>query len=216
MGGGTTPFFLVLIENFFWPLQGFANVFIFLRPRIQSIQKSSPEMFYFTAAYHSVFHYDEVHRRSSMPTNSSTRLSEGSQPKSRMSFASELFHKSTGEESDTSSVPATSGMNESRHDNEDRFPPVIHEEAPTHHDVDEGPTIAEDALFARITGPGKSRHEKEESFQSVIHDKAPTHHDADEEPTIAEDSLFAQSAGPKMASMAKKGVSFDDELQNVK
>jgi hypothetical protein len=60
LGGGTTPSFLILIENFFWPLQGFANVFIFLRPRIQSIQKSSPEMFYFTAAYHSVFHYDEV------------------------------------------------------------------------------------------------------------------------------------------------------------
>jgi hypothetical protein len=60
MFGGTAPFYVHLIENLLLPLQGFANVLIFLRPRIQSIQMTSPEMFYFTAAYHSVFHYDEV------------------------------------------------------------------------------------------------------------------------------------------------------------
>jgi hypothetical protein len=197
LGGGTTPFYVVLIQNFFWPLQGFANVFIFLRPRIQSIQKSS-EMFYFTAAYHSVFHYDEVHRCSSMQATSSTPLGEGSQPKSRISHASDSLRKSTGEESDPCSIPVTSGMNESRHEKKESFQSVIHEEAPVHHDADdEEPTIGEDALFARITGPDKSLHEKEESFKSVIHEKAPTHHDPDEEPTIVEDSLLAQSTVPK-------------------
>jgi hypothetical protein len=63
--GGTSPSYLVIINNFSWPLQGFVNVIIFLRPRIKSIQKSSPEMYYITAAYHSAFLYDEVHRRSS-------------------------------------------------------------------------------------------------------------------------------------------------------
>jgi hypothetical protein len=40
LGGGTTPFYLVLIKKFFWPLQGFVNVYIFLRPRIQSIPRN--------------------------------------------------------------------------------------------------------------------------------------------------------------------------------
>jgi hypothetical protein len=216
LGGGTTPFYLVLIQNLFWPLQGFANVFIFLRPRIQSIQKSSPEMFYFTAAYHSVFHYDEVHRRSSMQATSSALPSEENQPKSRISYASDFLQKSTGEESDPTGVPVTSGMNQSRHEKEDHSKQVFNEEASSDHDGDEEPTITDNTVFDQISGPDKSRHEMEESFQLVIHEKAPTHHDPDEEPTIVEDSLLDQSTVPKTASIAKRGVSFDDELQNAK
>jgi hypothetical protein len=33
------------------------------------------------------------------------------------------------------------------------FQPVIHEEVQARHDADEQPTIEEDTLFARITGP---------------------------------------------------------------
>jgi hypothetical protein len=78
LGGGTTPSFLILMENLFWPLQGFANVFIFLRPRIKAVQNHSPEMYYFTAAYHSVFYYDEVHRRSSQRAASRSSQSDAS------------------------------------------------------------------------------------------------------------------------------------------
>jgi hypothetical protein len=203
LGGGTTPAYLVLIENFFWPLQGFANVFIFLRPRIKSIQRSSPEMFYFTAAYHSVFHYDEIRRLSSKPANSPARPGEERLSKRQLSYASDSFPKTAGEESDASSVPATNGMNESRQQKEDNFQPVIHEKAEVQHDADEKPTITEVALFAQITGPNESRYgmnesrqQKEDNFQPVIHEEAPVRHDADENPTITEDALFTQITGP--------------------
>jgi hypothetical protein len=88
-------------------------------------------MYYFTAAYHSVFHYDEVHRRSSKPTkspalpiegaNSPASPDEGSRLKCGMTNTSDSFLKSTGEESYASSVPATNGMNETRHQKEDNF-----------------------------------------------------------------------------------------------
>jgi hypothetical protein len=168
LGGGTTPSFLIIIQNFFWPLQGFANVFIFLRPRIQAIQKSSPEMHYFTAAYHSVFHYDEVHRRSSMPTSSSDHPGQRSQSRSRMSFASDSLQKSTGDESDPTGVPGTSGVNESRHEKKESFQPVVHEQSPIHHDADEEPTISKDALFARITGRKRASMVKSVSFDDDL------------------------------------------------
>jgi hypothetical protein len=78
--GGTAPAYVVIIENLFWPLQGFVNVFIFLRPRIKSIQKSSPEIYYFTAAYYSVFHYDEVHQRLTESVILPASPDEGSRP----------------------------------------------------------------------------------------------------------------------------------------
>jgi hypothetical protein len=167
--GGTNPFYLILIENFLWPLQGFANVFIFLRPRIISIQKSSPEMYYFTAAYHSVFHYDEVRQRITESVNSPASPGEGSQSKSGMSYASDSFRKSTGEESDASSVPATNGIKESLHDKEERFQSVIHEEAPAHHDADEEPTIAEVSFIAQSAGPEKVIMAKRVSFNDELH-----------------------------------------------
>jgi hypothetical protein len=66
-----------------------------------------------------------------------------------------MVRKSTGEESDASSFPTTSGMKECRHETEESFQPVIHEEALTDHDddADEEPTIAEDNFFDQITGP---------------------------------------------------------------
>lgn len=47
--------------------------FIFLRPRIESVQKNHPELYYLVATYHSIFHYDETHRRS---TRTPARRSE--------------------------------------------------------------------------------------------------------------------------------------------
>jgi hypothetical protein len=135
LGGGTTPFALVLIENLFWPLQGFANVFVFLRPRIKSIRKSNPEMFYFTAAYHSVFHYDERHRLSSQPAR---------KPKNLMSFLSGSFRKSSGEDNEAVDIPETHKINNSRQQKEEIIQPVIHEVAPAQHDADEQPTITEE------------------------------------------------------------------------
>jgi hypothetical protein len=150
LGGGTVPFYLLLIHQFFWPLQGVINVFIFLRPRINSIQKSSCEMYYFTSAYHSVFLYDEVRQRSSKWTPA--RPHEESQPKSGTTHSTaDSLRKATGEELDAISTPATHagmnetageesnaisthvshGMNESRQ--EELFQPVIHEEASSRH-----------------------------------------------------------------------------------
>jgi hypothetical protein len=179
LGGGTNPPYLLVIENFFWPLQGFANVFIFLRPRIQSIRKSSPEMFYFTAAYHSVFHYDDASQRLTESVISPDRPDEGSRQTSGTTNTSSFVRKSTGEESDASSLPATSGMNECRHETEETFQPVIHEEALTDHNADEETMIAENNLFDQITGPNESHHLQEENFQQVIHEEATGHHDAD-------------------------------------
>jgi hypothetical protein len=162
--GGTSPFFVVFIQNLFWPLQGFVNVFIFLRPRIQSIQKRSPETYYFTAAYHSVFLYDEVQQRSSKrPPPRPIAVSE---PKSGTTHSTaDSVRKATGEEIDAISTPAThAGMNESRHDKEERLQPVIHEEASSHHDADEEPTIADAALFAQAAEPKRASMEMSSSF----------------------------------------------------
>jgi hypothetical protein len=150
--GGTCPFYLLFIENLFLSLQGFSNVFIFLRPRIKSIQKSSPEMYYFTAAYHSVFHYDEVRQRTTESVFSASRPIEESRPTSGMtSCTSDSLRKATGEESNA--ISTTSSQ-------------VIHEEASSRdHDVDEEPTIAEDAsLFAQSAGPKRASMAKSVTF----------------------------------------------------
>jgi hypothetical protein len=167
--GGTNPFYVILIENFFYPLQGFANVFIFLRPRITSIQKSRPEIYYFTAAYHSVFHYDEVRQRLTESVNSPASPGEGSQSKSGMTNTADSFRKSTGEESDASSVPATHGIKESRHQKDDNVQQVIHEDARAHHDADEEPTMAEDALFAQSARSKRATTAKRVSFYDELH-----------------------------------------------
>lgn len=142
LGGGTNPPSLLLIENFFWPLQGLANVFISLRPRIQSIQKTSPTMIYFTAVYHSVFRYDEFRRRSLRTATSLDRPDEGSRPKSGTADISDSFPKSTGEESDTLATPSATpaGMNKCKYEHEESFQPAIYEESSADHDADEEPT----------------------------------------------------------------------------
>jgi hypothetical protein len=188
LGGGTNPFFLLFIENFFWPLQGFANVFIFLRPRIHAIQKCSPEMYFFTAAYHSVFHYDEERRRSSKPTSSTARPGDGNLSKHAINYGSGSFRKSTGEESDAFSLPLQP--------KEENFRQGIPEEDPAQHDLDEQrhdadaqPTITL-SLFTQITVPKESGHENEEHFHQVIHNETPDHHGAHDEMTI----VFSQSS----------------------
>jgi hypothetical protein len=179
--GGTCPFYLLLIENFFLSMQGFSNVFIFLRPRIKSIQKRSPEISYFTAAYHSVFHYDEVRQRVTDSVLPPSRPDEESRPQSgTTSSTADYLQKSTGVESDASFLPAltkvpdTAGSptedlaKDSRPTkNEEQFQPVIHEEASAHHDVDGEPTIAKDSSFAQITGPNQSRHSKDDNITKL-------------------------------------------------
>jgi hypothetical protein len=112
-------------------------------------------MYYFIAAYHSVFLYDEVHRRSLKWTKPPSRAEKGSRTKSGMTGSTaDSVRKSTEEEIDAISTPAThAGMNESRHDKEEHLQPVIHEEASSHHDADEEPTIADVALFAQSSEP---------------------------------------------------------------
>ena len=39
--GGTNPFLTIFLENLLWPLQGFLNVFVFLRPKVQSLRKDA-------------------------------------------------------------------------------------------------------------------------------------------------------------------------------
>ena len=58
MAGRSQIYFFMFLVNFFWPLQGFANVFIFLRPRIHSIRRRDPDMSYLMALRHAIFHYD--------------------------------------------------------------------------------------------------------------------------------------------------------------
>ena len=164
MCGGTAPFYVLFIENFFMPLQGFANVFVFLRPRIQSIQKTSPEIFYFTAAYHSVFHYDEVLQRVTESVISPVNPDERSRPKTEMINAPDSVRKSTGEEGNVSNVPAPSGINESPRDKEESFQQVIREEASSHHDAEEEPTIADDSLIDPSEGPERVSMAKSVSF----------------------------------------------------
>jgi hypothetical protein len=188
LGGGTVPFYLLLIQNFFWPLQGVINVFIFLRPRIKSIQKSSPEMYYFTAAYHSVFHYDEVRQRATKSVFSPARPIEVSQPNRGATHSTaDSLRKAMGEESDNISSPAAhAGRNETTGEESNAIStPAIH---------------------------GMNESRQETHFQPVIHEEASSsRHHADEEPAIAEDALFAQSAGPKGAKIMAKSMSFDDD-----
>ena len=174
LGGGTNPFYLLFIENFFWPLQGFANVFIFLRPRIRARRKSSPEMFDCTAACHSAFHYDEAYWRSSKPASLPDRPGEGSQPKSGTADTSDSFQKSTSEESDAiTTTPVTYGIKERCYETEESLQPVIHGETSTDHDADEGPRIAKILYLPR------SPNLKDDNFQHVNHEEAPGHRDAD-------------------------------------
>ena len=63
------PSVLMILENISWPLQGFLNLFVFLRPRIQTLQKHEPALNFFVAAYVSLFDYDEAN-----PTRSLERL----------------------------------------------------------------------------------------------------------------------------------------------
>jgi hypothetical protein len=156
MFGGTCPWYLLFIENLLLPLQGFANVFIFLRPRIQSIQKSNPEMFYLTAAFHSVFHYDEVHQRLTESVISPVRPDEGSRSKRGTTSTPD----SMGDKSDALKKTATDGTNEK----EESVEPGIHDGTPAHHDADKEPTIAETASFTQSTGPKRANMAKRVSF----------------------------------------------------
>jgi hypothetical protein len=53
------PFALLFIHNVSWPLQGFFNVYIFLRPRINSLRRCHSELSYAGLVYYATFRYDE-------------------------------------------------------------------------------------------------------------------------------------------------------------
>jgi hypothetical protein len=53
------PFALLLIHNLAWPLQGFFNVHIFLRPRINALRRSHSDLSYARLVYYATFRYDE-------------------------------------------------------------------------------------------------------------------------------------------------------------
>jgi len=55
MFSGRLHFWLVWLHVFFWPQQGFWNVFIFLRPTILQIQRRDPTISYAKAAYIAAF-----------------------------------------------------------------------------------------------------------------------------------------------------------------
>jgi hypothetical protein len=63
------PFALLFIHNIAWPLQGFFNVHIFLRPRINSLRRSHPEISYTRLVYYATFRYDEWTGRGPMMAN---------------------------------------------------------------------------------------------------------------------------------------------------
>jgi hypothetical protein len=63
------PFALLFIQNIAWPLQGFFNVHIFLRPRINSLRRTHSELSYTRLVYYATFRYDEWTGRGSMIAN---------------------------------------------------------------------------------------------------------------------------------------------------
>lgn len=63
------PGILMIVQNISWPLQGLLNLFVFLRPRIQVLQRYFPELTYQQAAYVAIFSYNESNpSRSKVPT----------------------------------------------------------------------------------------------------------------------------------------------------
>jgi hypothetical protein len=60
------PFALLFIQNVAWPLQGFFNVHIFLRPRINSLRRRHSELSYARLVYYATFRYDEWTARGSL------------------------------------------------------------------------------------------------------------------------------------------------------
>ena len=57
--GSRNPFAILFLNQFFWPLQGFCNVFVFLRPGIQSLRTQDPNLSYWRAAYKATFDKQE-------------------------------------------------------------------------------------------------------------------------------------------------------------
>ena len=80
--GRTNPYVVLLLQQTLWPLQGFCNVLIYLRPRVASVRKIHPDISYSLALYVSLFDYDSIERTRRMrahssewPNTSSRRLS---------------------------------------------------------------------------------------------------------------------------------------------
>ena len=60
VAGRRNPFWTILMQNLLFPLQGFFNVLVFLRPRLLAIQKNSLNMPSFKAVYAGNFHYEKI------------------------------------------------------------------------------------------------------------------------------------------------------------
>lgn len=58
--GVEQPFATVWLAQFFWPLQGFCNLFVFLRTRVATLRKRYPSFSYIQANWNALFHYEEL------------------------------------------------------------------------------------------------------------------------------------------------------------
>jgi hypothetical protein len=88
--GWTPPFWLLFLCSFFWPSQGFWNIFVFLRPRIATVRNRYPDVSYWVAVYWSIFYLDDRTlklRTAELPQASRARLSRMSLSKERAAAA---------------------------------------------------------------------------------------------------------------------------------
>lgn len=63
VAGGINPFWTLLLQNILYPCQGFFNVFVFLRPRINTIRAKNQELSYMQLAFRATFRYDDFQPR---------------------------------------------------------------------------------------------------------------------------------------------------------
>jgi hypothetical protein len=109
LGGGTNPF-STLIHNFFWPLQGFINVFIFFVHESNQYRRQ-PEMYHYFLLPITLFFFTMKftgHQNGRQPSHN-----VGQPKKVERPIAQRSLYKSFREESDDISTPQThAGMNE--------------------------------------------------------------------------------------------------------
>ena len=89
--GKTNPYIVLLLEQTLWPLQGFCNVFIYLRPRVASVRKLHPDISYSLALYISLFEYDSIERARIIHKYSTQRIMASSRALSSQKCSVERY-----------------------------------------------------------------------------------------------------------------------------
>ena len=82
---------MLLLEQTLWPLQGFCNVFIYLRPRVASVRKLHPDISYGLALYISLFEYDSIERARIIHKYSTQRIMASSRALSSQKCSVERY-----------------------------------------------------------------------------------------------------------------------------